>query len=131
MKVKELIKVLGIMPRVKGYFYINEAVEIIRRKGEEPLLITKDIYPEIAQKYETSTECVERAIRTSINTAWMNNREMVNKIARYPLRFRPTNKEFLFMVADYIEESEKEIGKVLEKGGFTKKTACDRITLNF
>ena len=55
----------------------------------------------------------------------------MNKIARYPLRFRPTNKEFLFMVADYIEESEKEIGKVLEKGGFTKKTACDRITLNF
>ena len=43
MKVKDLIKVLGIMPRVKGYFYINEAVEIIRRKGEEPLLITKDI----------------------------------------------------------------------------------------
>lgn len=112
MKTKDLIKVLGIMPRVKGYFYINEAVEIIRRKGEAPLLITKDIYPEVAQKYETSTECVERAIRTSINTAWMSNREMVNKIARYPLRFRPTNKEFLFMIADYIDEMGKETGKV-------------------
>ena len=131
MKTKDLIKVLGIMPKVKGYYYINDAVEIIKQRGEEPLLITKDIYPEVAHKYGTSPECVERAIRTSINNAWSNNKEIIDQIVGYPLRFRPSNKEFLFMVSDYIIESEETLGDVQVKEDFTKKITCDRIMMNF
>ena len=121
MNTKDLIKVLGIMPKVKGYYYINDAVEIIKERGEEPLLITKDIYPEVAQKYGTSPECVERAIRTSINHAWSNNKEVIDQIVGYPMRFRPSNKEFLFMVSDYIIESEEKLSGMHEKGILYKK----------
>lgn len=105
MKTKDLIKILGIMPKVKGYYYIIEAVEIIRQRTEQPILITKDIYPVIALKYHTSTECVERAIRTAIYNAWIHNKKVMDRIAGYPLRFKPSNKEFLFMIADYMEEA--------------------------
>ena len=110
MKTKDLIKVLGIMPKVKGYYYINDAVEIIKERGEEPLLITKDIYPEVAQKYGTS-----------INHAWSNNKEVIDQIVGYPMRFRPSNKEFLFMVSDYIIESEEKLSGMHEKGILYKK----------
>ena len=106
MKTKDLIKILGIMPKVKGYYYINDAIEMIREHGDTPILITKDIYPRIAIKYNTSTQCVEHAIRTSINRAWINNRKVINRIAGYPLHFKPSNKEFLLMLVDYINEVE-------------------------
>lgn len=109
MKTKDLVKALGIMPKVKGYYYIIDAVEIIRKNPGEPLLITKDIYPVIALKYRTSIECVERVIRTAIHNAWINNKKTMDRIAGYPLRFKPTNKEFLFMIADYVDEVEEEV----------------------
>lgn len=109
MKTKDIIRSLGIMPNVKGAYYIIEAVELIRKNIQEPILITKDIYPVIAMKYHTSTECVERVIRSAITSAWINNRAAMEAIAGYSLRFRPTNKEFLFMIADCTEELSKQI----------------------
>lgn len=110
MDTKDLIKILGIMPKVKGYYYINDAVALIRNYEGMPVLITKDIYPSIAMKYHTSTQCVEHAIRTSISRAWLNNKKVMNRIAGYSMRFKPSNKEFLFMLVDYLETSEHDAG---------------------
>ena len=109
MKTKDLVKTLGIMPKVKGYYYIIEAVELIRKKLGNPIVVTKDVYPLVAMKYYTSTECVERVIRTTIHNAWVHNKRAMDRVAGYPLRFNPTNKEFLFMLADYIEETQERM----------------------
>ena len=68
--------------------------------------ITKRLYPEIAKKYHTTSSRVERAIRHSIEVAWnRGHQETMNDIFGYTIQTykgKPTNSEFIAMVADRI-----------------------------
>ena len=74
---------------------------------EDPTIInkvTKELYPKIGQKYSTSASKVERAIRHAIEVAWNRGRtDAISSIfgARvYIGNERPTNSEFISMIAD-------------------------------
>jgi two-component system response regulator (stage 0 sporulation protein A) len=58
----------------------------------------------IAHKYDTTPSRVERAIRHAIELAWdRGNVEMMNKFFGYTInveRGKPTNSEFIAMIAD-------------------------------
>jgi len=73
--------------------------------------VTKELYPLIAQKYSTTPSRVERAIRHAIELAWdRGNTEMMNKFFGYTInleRGKPTNSEFIAMVADKLRISTK------------------------
>ena len=66
--------------------------------------ITKILYPDIAKKYHTTPSRVERAIRHSIEVAWgRGNQKTVESIFGYTVsanRGKPTNSEFIAMIAD-------------------------------
>ena len=66
--------------------------------------ITKQLYPEIAQKYKTTPSRVERAIRHAIEVAWGRGKiEAMEKIFGYTVnasKGKPTNSEFIAMIAD-------------------------------
>jgi two-component system response regulator (stage 0 sporulation protein A) len=66
--------------------------------------ITKTLYPEIAIKYQTTPNRVERAIRHAIETAWeRSDLETINKMFRYTIRNdkgKPTNSEFIALLSD-------------------------------
>jgi len=66
--------------------------------------ITKQLYPEIAQKYKTTPSRVERAIRHAIEVAWgIGKIEAMEKIFGYTVnasKGKPTNSEFIAMIAD-------------------------------
>ena len=66
--------------------------------------ITKELYPEIAEKYDTTPSRVERAIRHAIEVAWgRGNQEVVQSIFGYTIsanKGKPTNSEFIAMIAD-------------------------------
>ena len=68
--------------------------------------ITKQLYPEIAKAYNTTASRVERAIRHSIEVAWSRGKpEVMNEIFGYTIhtgKGKPTNSEFIAMVADRI-----------------------------
>ena len=73
----------------------------------DPLVInkvTKELYPKIGEKFETSASKVERAIRHAIEVAWNRGRtEAISAVfgARvYIGNERPTNSEFIALVAD-------------------------------
>ena len=56
----------GLPTHLKGVTYLAEAAAMwMRRAGEKPAL-TKEVYPFIAVKYNTSPGSVERAIRHAI-----------------------------------------------------------------
>ena len=65
--------------------------------------LTKDIYPLLAKKYRSKPSNVEHDIRTIVNVCWENHRERLEQIAGYPLEYRPTNSEFVDMIAFYLE----------------------------
>ena len=66
--------------------------------------ITKKLYPSIAEVYETSASKVERAIRHAIEVAWNKGKiENINDVFGlkvYDTHEKPTNGEFIALVAD-------------------------------
>lgn len=74
----------------------------------KPLRITKDIYPCLARKYRSTPTNIEHDIRTMVNVCWEGNKKLLDEIAGYPLEYKPTNSEFIDMLAYYLREIEEE-----------------------
>jgi two-component system response regulator (stage 0 sporulation protein A) len=66
--------------------------------------VTKILYPTVAKKYQTTSSRVERAIRHAIEVAWdRGDLETLNAYFGYTIqneRGKPTNSEFIAMIAD-------------------------------
>lgn len=109
--VTNIIHEMGVPAHIKGYQYLRDAIKMV--VDEVNLLggVTKELYPLIAQKYATTPSRVERAIRHAIELAWdRGNTEMMNKFFGYTInleRGKPTNSEFIAMVADKLRISTK------------------------
>lgn len=52
---------------------------------ERLLLVTKWLYPDVANRYGTSWKSVERNIRTAANVAWESNKEALSEYAGFTL----------------------------------------------
>jgi len=95
---------IGIPPHIKGYQYLREAIMMVVHDIRLLNAITKELYPSIAEKYNTTASRVERAIRHAIEVAWSRGRiETINKLFGYTVheqKGKPTNGEFIAMVAD-------------------------------
>lgn len=109
--VTNLIHQMGVPAHVRGYQYLRDAIILVI--GEIGLLgaVTKELYPAIAEKYNTTPSRVERAIRHAIELAWdRGNVELMNKFFGYTInieRGKPTNSEFIAMVADRLRVGTK------------------------
>ena len=104
--VTECIHELGVPAHIKGYQYIRTAIMMVVKDMDMLNFITKRLYPEIAKSYGTTSSRVERAIRHSIEVAWSRGKpETMNDIFGYTIhtgKGKPTNSEFIAMVADRI-----------------------------
>lgn len=104
--VTDFIHELGVPAHIKGYQYIRSAIMMVVEDMDLLNFITKQLYPEIAKAYNTTSSRVERAIRHSIEVAWSRGRqETMNEIFGYTIdngKGKPTNSEFIAMVADRI-----------------------------
>ncbi|MEW6172147.1 MAG: sporulation transcription factor Spo0A [Bacillota bacterium] len=104
MAVTNIIHEIGVPAHIKGYHYLRDAILMV--VDEINLLggITKELYPMIAQKYNTTPSRVERAIRHAIELAWdRGNVEAISKFFGYTVNMakgKPTNSEFIAMIAD-------------------------------
>jgi two-component system response regulator (stage 0 sporulation protein A) len=101
-KVYGLIRSLGATSKYKGYYYVAEAVRLSMDAQDSPIKITKDIYPYLAKKFKSTPVNVEHDIRTVVNVCWTTNKEGLDEIAGYTLLYKPTNSEFIDMLAYYL-----------------------------
>ena len=106
--VYRLIRQLGVTSKYKGYYYVAEAVRMFMEIQDHPIKITKDIYPTLAKQFKSTSVNVEHDIRTVINVCWESNKEAMDEIAGYPQRYKPTNSEFIDMMAYYLAQIEIE-----------------------
>ncbi len=104
--VYRLIRRLGATSKYKGYYFVAEAVKISMESQECPLRITKDIYPCLAKKFKSTPMNIEHDIRTVVNVCWSVNKNYMDHIAGYHLIYKPTNSEFVDMLAYYLSQSE-------------------------
>ncbi len=104
--VTGFIHELGVPAHIKGYQYVRTAIIMVVENMDRINYITKVLYPAIAEKYNTTASRVERAIRHSIEVAWVRGKtETMEEIFGYTVhtgKGKPTNSEFIAMVADRI-----------------------------
>ena len=95
---------LGIPTRLKGYKYILAAIEQVLEDETSLEGVTKILYPDVAKKYNSTPQRVEKAIRHAIEVAWSRGKaDEVENIFGYTVsatKGKPTNSEFIAMIAD-------------------------------
>ncbi len=103
-KLAGLFLTIGIPAHIKGYQYLREAVKMVVDNPDIINRITKELYPGIGKRFNTSASKVERAIRHAIEVAWSRGRiDTLNKAFGCRVATRedkPTNGEFIAMIAD-------------------------------
>lgn len=103
-KISNIFITVGIPAHIKGYQFLREAIKMAIECPEIINSITKKLYPAIADKFETSASKVERAIRHAIEVAWNKGKiENINSVFGlkvYTSNEKPTNGEFIALVAD-------------------------------
>jgi len=114
VSITKMLHELGIPSHIKGYQYIREAVGIIFEKPEVIGGITKELYPELAGKYNTTVSRVERAIRHAIEVSWnRGNLDFMEEIFGYSVdidKAKPTNSEFMVTIADKLRLDFHKVG---------------------
>jgi len=97
---------LGMPAHIKGYEYLRFAILKVLENRKLLHSVTKELYPMTAKEFDTKPSRVERAIRHAIEVAWSRgDAENISKIFKCTVlssRGKPTNSEFLAMIADRI-----------------------------
>ena len=103
-KVTGVIHEVGVPAHIKGYQYLREAIIMTVNNMDLINSITKQLYPTVAKRYNTTPSRVERAIRHAIEVAWdRGDPDVLNSFFGYTIasgKGKPTNSEFIAMIAD-------------------------------
>ena len=104
ISITKILHQLGIPSHIKGYQYIRDGIGIIFERPETIGGITKELYPELAKKYDTTVSRVERAIRHAIEVSWnRGDWDLMEEIFGHSVdidKAKPTNSEFIVTIAD-------------------------------
>ena len=102
--ITDILHQIGVPAHIKGYHYLRDSIIMSVRHPEIINAVTKELYPSVAKKYETTPSRVERAIRHAIEVAWdRGDVDVLNSYFGYTIhnsRGKPTNSEFIAMISD-------------------------------
>ena len=105
---KRILQSLGITPNYRGFWILLSAIALVMENESRLTLITKKLYPVLAQEFETTTDCIERNIRTVVDVCWnYGNRKLLDQIAGYHLPNKPNNASFISILVMYIMDYEE------------------------
>lgn len=109
--VSDIMRQIGVPAHIKGYQYLRQAILLSVADNEMLGSVTKLLYPTVAKMFQTTSSRVERAIRHAIEVAWdRGDVEVLSSYFGYTIqnqRGKPTNSEFIAMIADKLRLSLK------------------------
>lgn len=112
LTVTEILHQIGVPAHIKGYQFLRDAILLTTADHAYINAVTKRLYPEIAKRNSTTASRVERAIRHAIEVAWdRGDVDTLNSYFGYTihnLRGKPTNSEFIAMIADKMRLDKKQ-----------------------
>lgn len=104
VSISKILHNLGIPSHIKGYQFLRDAISMV---FEDPKIIggiTKELYPELASKFDTTVSRVERAIRHAVEVSWnRGDLDLMENIFGHSVdidKAKPTNSEFIVTIAD-------------------------------
>lgn len=114
VSISQILHNLGIPSHIKGYQFLREAVYMIFENPEIIGGITKELYPELANKYDTTVSRVERAIRHAVEVSWnRGDLKLMENIFGHSVdidKAKPTNSEFIVTIADKLRLDFHKVG---------------------
>ncbi len=106
-EIADILHEIGVPAHIKGYFYLREAIMMTYNDMDVLGQITKILYPSVARVFNSTSSKVERAIRHAIQVAWIRgSSEVISEIFSHTISYkrnRPTNAEFIAMIADRLK----------------------------
>ena len=109
--ISDIMRQIGVPAHIKGYQYLRTSIILCVNDSEMLGSVTKILYPTVAKQYGTTASRVERAIRHAIEVAWdRGDVDVLSSFFGYTIqaqRGKPTNSEFIAMIADKIKLSMK------------------------
>lgn len=103
--ITQIIQELGIPAHIKGYRYVRQAVELVIKDMDLLGAVTKELYPQVAEEFDSTSSRVERAIRHAIDVVWQRgNQKALKKYFKNNINenIKPTNSQFIAKIADKI-----------------------------
>lgn len=104
ISITRMLHELGMPAHIKGYQYIRDGIMMIYNNPDIIGGITKELYPDVASKYNTTVSRVERAIRHAIEVSWnRGNWDLMEEVFGHSVdidKAKPTNSEFIVTIAD-------------------------------
>lgn len=111
IEITNIIHEIGVPAHIKGYHYLRDAIKMAVDDMDLLGAVTKELYPAIAKKNNTTPSRVERAIRHAIEVAWNRGRlETIDSLFGYTIqndKGKPTNSEFIAIIADKLRLERK------------------------
>lgn len=108
-EIQDVLLNFGIPSSLLGFAYLTYAEELILQNPAYQHHVTKLLYVDIANKFDTTPASVERCIRKAISTACVyghyGNYDYINVLFRNsinPKRAVPTNSQFISRVYFYL-----------------------------
>ena len=104
--VKHVLNEFGIGRNYAGYDYIIDGIHFMEMDENSIRHITKTLYIDIAKKHNTTSICVERNIRTTIEIMWRNGTKdaelMIRIFGSECQEQRPSNTIFFELLYEYV-----------------------------
>ncbi len=112
--IRRLLFMLGGTPNYIGFQYVVYGLQLLSENSEMKLqLVTKWLYPDIADHFHTGWKTVERDIRTLIHVIWKKNPSLLQTLAGYPMKNMPTVSQFFGILLEYLSNDENDEWLVL------------------
>ena len=103
-EIAEILKTLGVAPDKNGFHYLRKAIYECYLNPKLLTSVTKEVYPLVGKSFDKTANCVERSIRTAIETGWdRSDYEYTEKLFLNCIDFyrsKPTNGEFISIIVD-------------------------------
>lgn len=113
--IKRILGYLGVSPKYKGYYVTIDAIEIFIQRYHKHITISKELYPPLAQKYNTTYYSIESNIHTIANKAYRSNKKLLEILLDKKLNKCPNNYLFLEAIAFQIWNKNR-IGDIIPPG---------------
>lgn len=100
-RVTRALHAVGVPAHIKGYPYVRRAVLLAMEKPELLHALTKELYPTLARQFSTTPACVERAIRSAVEAAWMRGNPEIQR--DYFTMDKPSNGSFIAAISAKVQ----------------------------
>lgn len=115
LDVDIIFSALNILPSKSGYLFWKDAIFLCLMSDKKKVSICNDIYPLISKKYDTTSMCIDRAMRRCFeNVLYFTSKKEGDFICSYlkNILLYPHNSEILIKLVELISSRKFQQNKL-------------------